>query len=69
MKFLLLMHVRTVKTIEGQVRQSSTKALMLLLRSEKGSSMSSEEHYANLPDPTHEDVFFFLECGRCRTVA
>ena len=32
------------------------KALLLLPRTEKGSSTSSEEHYANLPDPTHEDV-------------
>ena len=31
------------------------KALLLLPRTEKGSSTSSEEHYANLPDPTHED--------------
>ena len=32
------------------------KALLLLPRTEKGSSTSSEEHYANLPDPTHHDV-------------
>ena len=32
------------------------KALLLLPRTEKGSSSSSEEHCANLPDPTHEDV-------------
>ena len=32
------------------------KALLLLPRTEKGSSTSSEEHYANLPDPTHEDA-------------
>ena len=32
------------------------KALLLLPRIEKGSSTSSEEHYANLPDPTHQDV-------------
>ena len=44
MRFLLLMHVRTVKTIEGQVVSQAQKALMLLPRSEKGSSMSSEEH-------------------------
>ena len=31
------------------------KALSLLPRTEKGSSTSSEEHYANLPDPTHYD--------------
>ena len=31
------------------------KALLLLPRTEKGSSTSSEEHYANLPDPTHHD--------------
>ena len=32
------------------------KFLLLLLRTAKGSSSSSEEHYANLPEPTHEDV-------------
>ena len=32
------------------------KALLPLPRTEKGSSTSSEEHYANLPDPTYEDV-------------
>ena len=32
------------------------KALLLLPRTEKGSSTSSEEHCANPPDPTHEDV-------------
>ena len=31
------------------------KALLLLPRTEKGSSMSSEEHCANPPDPTHYD--------------
>jgi hypothetical protein len=31
------------------------KALLLLPRTEKGSSTSSEEHYAQLPDPTHFD--------------
>ena len=31
------------------------KALLLLPRTEKGSSTSSEEHYAQLPDPTHYD--------------
>ena len=36
--------------------QSSTEALLLPPRTEKGSNTSSEEHYANLPDPTCEDV-------------
>ena len=31
------------------------KALLLLSRTEKGSSTSSEEHYAQLTDPTHFD--------------
>ena len=31
------------------------KALLLVPRTEKGSSTSSEEHYAQLPDPTHFD--------------
>ena len=31
------------------------KALLPLLRTEKGSSTSSEEHYANLRELTHED--------------
>ena len=31
------------------------KALLLLPRTEKGSSTSSEEHYAQLPDPIHYD--------------
>ena len=34
------------------------KALLLLPRTEKGSSTSSEEHYANLPDATHHDVLY-----------
>ena len=33
-----------------------SQAQKALFRTEKGSSTSSEEHYANLPDPTHEDV-------------
>ena len=32
------------------------KTLLLLPRTEKGSCTSSEEHYANPPDPTHHDV-------------
>ena len=42
-------------TASYEVSQAQ-KALLLLPRTEKGSSTSSEEHYANLLDPTHEDV-------------
>ena len=33
------------------------KALLLLPRTEKGSSTSSKEHYAKLPNLTHEDFW------------
>ena len=42
-------------TASYEVSQAQ-KALLLLPRTEKGSSTSSEEHYANLPELTHEDV-------------
>ena len=42
-------------TASYEVSQAQ-KALLLLPRTEKGSSTSSEEHYANLPELTHKDV-------------
>jgi len=62
--YLAYAHVRTEPL--AQLRPHSRKkkyevseaqkALLLLPRTEKGSSTSSEEHYANLPEPTHHDV-------------
>ena len=42
-------------TASYEVSQAQ-KALLLLPRTEKGSSTSSEEHSANPPELTHEDV-------------
>ena len=42
-------------TASYEVSQAQ-KALLLLPRTEKGSSTSSEEHCASLPELTHEDV-------------
>ena len=42
-------------TASHEVSQAQ-EALLLLPRTEKGSSTSSEEHYANLPELTHKDV-------------
>ena len=42
-------------TASYEVSQAQ-KALLLLFRTEKGSSTFSEEHYANLAELTHEDV-------------
>ena len=42
-------------TASYEVSQAQ-KALLLLPRTERGSSTSSEEHCANLPELTHEDV-------------
>ena len=41
---------------ESHLALDGKKNLLLLPRTEKGSSTSSEEHYANLPELTHEDV-------------
>ena len=46
---------RCTITASYEVSQAQ-KALLLLPRTEKGSTTSSEEHYANLPELTHEDV-------------
>ena len=51
-----LSHTLDSCTIWGSYEASEAqKALLLLPRTEKGSSTSSEEHYANLPDPTYVD--------------
>ena len=43
-------------TITASYEVSQAQKALLLPRTEKGSSTSSEEHYANLPELTHEDV-------------
>ena len=43
-------------TITASCEVSQAQKALLLLPREKGSSTSSEEHYANLPELTHEDV-------------
>ena len=51
-----LSHTLDGCTISASYEASEAqKALLLLPRAEKGSSTSSEEHYANLPDPAYSD--------------
>ena len=60
-----LSHTLDSCTISASYEVSEAqKALLLLPRTEKGSSTSSEEHYANLPDPTHYDELqeHYREC-------
>ena len=51
-----LSHTLDRCTISASYEASEAqKALLLLPRTEKGSSTSSKKHYANLPDPTYAD--------------